>query len=67
MTAAMGVEVLGAVLKRNVPLSRYRIRSLKPLYPFDISEAALILGWKPQIGTTEGLKRTFSVHRTEFT
>src|SRR4029078_12320470 len=44
MTAATGIELLGTVLKRNVPLSRYRIRSLNPLYPFDISAARQWLG-----------------------
>jgi len=59
MTAALGIEILGALLKRSVPLSRYRIRSLKPLYPFDISAANRWLGWKPRIGTRAGLQRTF--------
>ena len=48
-----------AVLKRSVPLSRYRIRSLKPLYPFDISAAERWLSWRPRVGTREGLQRTF--------
>jgi predicted dehydrogenase/nucleoside-diphosphate-sugar epimerase len=59
MTAALGIEILGALLKRSVPLSRYRIRSLKPLYPFDTSAADHCLGWTPRLGTSEGLKRTF--------
>jgi nucleoside-diphosphate-sugar epimerase len=59
MIAACGIELLGAILKRGVPLSRYRIRSLKPLYPFDISAAVKLLGWKPRTGTREGLQRTF--------
>jgi nucleoside-diphosphate-sugar epimerase len=57
--AACVIELLGTVLKRSVPLSRYRIRSLKPLYPFDTSEAALHLHWKPRVGTLAGLVRTF--------
>jgi nucleoside-diphosphate-sugar epimerase/predicted dehydrogenase len=60
LLAAMGVELLGALLKRDVPLSRYRIRSLKPLAPFDISEARDILGWTPSVGIQEGLRRTFA-------
>jgi len=47
------------VLKRDVPLSRYRIRSLKPLAPFDVSQASEILGWTPSVGIQEGLRRTF--------
>lgn len=57
---ATGVEALGAVLKREVPLSRYRIRSLKPLSPFDVSQARDILGWAPAVGIQEGLRRTFA-------
>jgi len=59
MAVAAGIELLGAVLKRSVPLSRYRIRSLKPLYPFDISAAERWLSWRPRVGTREGLQRTF--------
>jgi nucleoside-diphosphate-sugar epimerase len=59
MLLSMGVELLGKVLKRSVPLTRYRIRSLKPLYPFDVSAAARKLGWKPAVGTREGLRSTF--------
>jgi len=42
-----------------VPLSRYKIRSLKPLSPFDVSAAETLLGWKPAVGTKEGMRRTF--------
>jgi 2-alkyl-3-oxoalkanoate reductase len=59
MVAGSMIEVLGALLKRNVPLSRYRIRSLKPLWPFDVNTAGKTLGWKPTVGLTEGLHRTF--------
>jgi nucleoside-diphosphate-sugar epimerase len=59
MCAAYGIELLGKVLKRGVPLSRYKIRSLKPLYPFDCSRAKSLLGWTPRVGTREGLRRTF--------
>lgn len=59
MLLASGVEMLGAILKRGVPLTRYRIRSLKPLWPFDTSKAETLLGWKPVVGVREGLRRTF--------
>jgi len=59
MLGALGIEMLGAMLKREVPLSRYRIRSLKPLSPFDVSQAREILGWTPSVGAKEGLRRTF--------
>ena len=59
-TLALGVELLGRVLHRNVPLSRYKIRSLAPISPFDGSAARDQLGWTPAVGTREGLLRTFS-------
>lgn len=58
--AAYGIELLGKMLKRNVPLSRYKIRSLKPLSPFNVILAENTLGWKPRIGVEDGLRRTFS-------
>jgi len=57
---ALGVELLGRVLRRNVPLSRYKMRSLAPISPFDGSAARNQLGWTPTVGTREGLLRTFS-------
>jgi predicted dehydrogenase/nucleoside-diphosphate-sugar epimerase len=59
MAAGFGIEMLGAALKRGVPLSRYKIRSLKPLAPFDVTLAGEALGWKPAVGVAEGLRRTF--------
>jgi nucleoside-diphosphate-sugar epimerase len=59
MILARGVEWLGKILKRSVPLSRYRVRSLQPLYPFDLTAAATLLNWRPRVGTPEGLRRTF--------
>jgi nucleoside-diphosphate-sugar epimerase len=60
MMLASGVELLGRILKRNVPLTRYRIRSLKPLWPFDTTKAETLLGWTPAVGVREGLRRTFA-------
>jgi predicted dehydrogenase/nucleoside-diphosphate-sugar epimerase len=59
MAAGVGFELLGKAIKRSPPLSRYKIRSLKPLYPFDVSRAEELLGWKPRVGVEEGLRRTF--------
>lgn len=58
MTAAVGIEILGKLLKRGVPLSRYRIRSLRPLSGFDQSAARDRLQWQPRVGAVEGLKRS---------
>ncbi len=59
MLAALGVELLGAILKRPVPLTRYRVRSLRPLSPRDTSRATAILGWAPRIGVRRGLEITY--------
>jgi predicted dehydrogenase/nucleoside-diphosphate-sugar epimerase len=61
MLVAIAIEMLGVVLKHDVPLSRYRIRSLRPLAPFDLSQAREILGWMPAVGIEQGLQRTFGV------
>lgn len=59
MTMAVGIEGLGKVLKRGVPLSRYRIASIRPLSNFDQTAVQRVLGWTPRVGTMEGLRRTF--------
>jgi predicted dehydrogenase/nucleoside-diphosphate-sugar epimerase len=64
MIAAVGIEALGRLLKRSVPLSRYRIRSIRPLSNFDQTTVREHLGWTPQVGVAEGLRRTFGESRT---
>lgn len=59
LVMAAGVELVGALLKRNLPLSRYRVRSLRPLGVVDARAAREKLGWKPRVGVREGLARTF--------
>ena len=59
MAAAAIIEVLATAFRRRAPVSRYRIRSLKPLHPVDISQAERLLGWTPRVGVREGLLRTF--------
>ncbi|MEO7326799.1 MAG: NAD-dependent epimerase/dehydratase family protein [Dokdonella sp.] len=59
MFVARGVEVLGKVLKRDVPLTRYRVRSLRPLANFDTSAARSLLNWQPRVGVRRGLDLTF--------
>ena len=61
MFMARGVEMLGRLLKREMPLSRYRVASLSPPYPFDISAATRLLGWQPRVGTRRGLEITYPV------
>jgi predicted dehydrogenase/nucleoside-diphosphate-sugar epimerase len=57
-----GVELLGKALKREVPLTPYRIKSTRPLWPCDISAAKQKLGWKPRVGIIEGMVRTYGQH-----
>ena len=52
-------ELLGKVLGRASPLSRYRARSLRPLANFRLEAATRDLGWEPRVGVTDGLARTF--------
>ena len=59
MLLAHGVELLGRLLKREVPLTRYRVRSLRPLANFDGTAAATVLGWSPKVGVQRGLDLTF--------
>lgn len=59
MGLAIGVELLGKVLKRDVPLTRYRVRSLRPLTNFDVAAARDVLGWSPRVGVRRGLDITF--------
>jgi hypothetical protein len=54
-----GVELLGKALKRDVPLTRYRVHSLRPLTNFDTAAARDVLGWTPRIGVRKGLDITF--------
>jgi predicted dehydrogenase/nucleoside-diphosphate-sugar epimerase len=54
-----GVETLGKVLHREVPLTRYRVRSLRPLANFDTNAARSTLGWSPKIGVERGMELTF--------
>jgi nucleoside-diphosphate-sugar epimerase len=57
--AGFGVELLGKVLKRPVPLTPYRVRSITPLWPCDCTAAHTVLGWRPRISIQEGMERTF--------
>ena len=60
MLFAAGVELLGRMLGRSVPLTRYRVRSLRPLANFDITAARTKLGWEPRVGLRCGLDTMFA-------
>jgi predicted dehydrogenase/nucleoside-diphosphate-sugar epimerase len=57
--AGFGVEMLGKVLKRQVPLTPYRVRSITPLWPCDCTAAHTRLGWEPRVTIQEGMALTF--------
>jgi predicted dehydrogenase/nucleoside-diphosphate-sugar epimerase len=57
--AGWGVELLGKVLKRPVPLTPYRVRSITPLWPCDCARAHRQLGWESRYTLQDGLGRTF--------
>jgi 2-alkyl-3-oxoalkanoate reductase len=57
--AGSGVELLGKALKRSVPLTPYRVRSITPLWPCDCTAAHTTLGWQPRIGIEQGMEATF--------
>ncbi|MDP9268944.1 MAG: Gfo/Idh/MocA family oxidoreductase [Acidobacteriota bacterium] len=53
---AVGVQMLGALLNRPVPLSRYRIRSAAAPIRFDCAATRQELGWTPSVGVEQGLR-----------
>ena len=56
---AILLEGLGKLLRRNVPLTRYKLRSITAPAAFDCSAAAQGLGWTPRIGAEQGLNATY--------
>jgi nucleoside-diphosphate-sugar epimerase len=54
--AAAGIGALGALLRRSVPLTRYRVASIRGIEAFDCSAALALLGWAPRIGVKRGLQ-----------
>jgi predicted dehydrogenase/nucleoside-diphosphate-sugar epimerase len=55
---AVGVSLLGRVLKRSVPLTPYKLRSLNADPRFEGRRIREELGWQPRVGTKEGLRRS---------
>lgn len=64
--AAVPLGLLGTILRRAVPLTTYRLRSIQPQVKFDCRAAERFLGWVPQVGVSEGARITFGsqVRRT---
>jgi nucleoside-diphosphate-sugar epimerase len=65
MALSAGVELLGRMLRRNVPLTRYRVESIRPLWPCNCDKAREGLGWAPRTGVREGFRRMYGdkLHR----
>lgn len=57
--AGLGVLILGKLLKRSVPLTPYRVRSITPVWPCDCTAAHTILGWTPRVTIQDGIAETF--------
>lgn len=60
MAAAILAGLVSRVTKVNLPLSPYRLRSSRPLGPFDGRAAKEVLGWTPRIGARRGLTEAAS-------
>jgi nucleoside-diphosphate-sugar epimerase len=56
--AAATLAPLGRLLRRSLPLTRYRIASINELR-FDCSRAQQDLSWAPTVGVESGLERAF--------
>jgi len=62
--AGAGVEMLGKLFKRPVPLTPYRVRAITPLWPCDCTAAHTRLGWEPRVSIQEGMALTFPPRHT---
>lgn len=54
--AALAAALMSRVTGLNLPLSPYRLKSSRPLGPFDCSAADRKLGWRPRIGARRGFE-----------
>lgn len=57
MTVAWLAGVVSRITKVNLPLSPYRLRSSRPIGPFNCKAALAQLGWRPRVGARAGLER----------
>jgi nucleoside-diphosphate-sugar epimerase len=58
LAGGTALELVGRLLKRHLPLTRYRVRSINDL-TFDCSAARQHLGWEPTTGISRGLSDGF--------
>jgi predicted dehydrogenase/nucleoside-diphosphate-sugar epimerase len=64
--AGIGTGALGSLLGRSVPLTRYRVSSIRSIEAFDCSAAQTLLGWTPRIGVTRGMQLMFTPTPTAY-
>lgn len=53
---AWGCEVLGRLAKRNLPLTRYRLKRATESLTYDTSAARDALGWEPRVDLAAGVR-----------
>lgn len=59
LALAAVVEGAASLAGKQPPLTRYRVRSLRPLSEVDTRLAADLLGWHPRMGVARGLELCF--------
>lgn len=60
-------EIVLGMLKRESPVSRYRLRSALARRTYRSAAANRVLDWKPRIGVSTGIERTIRSDRTSAT
>jgi nucleoside-diphosphate-sugar epimerase len=63
--AAIGAETAYKMLRREPPLTRYQVNYFTRSHASDISKARHMLGFDPQVGMHEGIRRTIEWYRME--
>jgi predicted dehydrogenase/nucleoside-diphosphate-sugar epimerase len=58
--AGIGIGTLGSLLRRSVPLTRYKVSAIRGIATFDCSAARERLGWTPRIGVHKGMELMFA-------
>lgn len=53
---AYGCEILGRLAKRNLPLTRYRLKRATESLTYDTSAARDVLGWTPRVDLAAGVR-----------
>jgi 2-alkyl-3-oxoalkanoate reductase len=58
--AGIAIGALGSLLKRSVPLTRYKVAAIRGVKTFDCSAARDQLGWNPKVGVQRGMEMMFA-------